>query len=52
VIVFSSSDDRADVRRCQDAAANAYVQKPVDYTAYRGALQSIVEFWARLNRAA
>lgn len=52
VIVFSSSDDRADVRRCQDAAANAYVQKPVDYTAYRGALQSIVEFWARHNRAA
>lgn len=52
VVIFSSSDDAADVRRCAEAAANAYVQKPVDYETYRDALQVITDFWTRCNLAA
>lgn len=52
VVVFSSSDDAADVRRCAEASANAYVQKPVDYETYRGAVQVIADFWTRCNVAA
>jgi two-component system response regulator len=51
VVIFSSSDAADDVRRCLDAAANAYVQKPVDYPSYRDAVRVITEFWARLNRS-
>ena len=49
VVVFSSSDDQNDVRRCLDGRANAYVQKPIDYERYRGAVRSIAEFWGGLN---
>lgn len=51
VVVFSSSDAADDVQRCLDAAANAYVQKPVDYPSYRDAVRVIAEFWVRLNRS-
>ena len=52
IVIFSSSDDAADVRRCAEAAANAYVQKPVDYETYRGAVQIIADFWTRCHLAA
>ena len=48
---FSSSDAADDVQRCLEAAANAYVQKPVDYPSYRDAVRVIAEFWVRLNRS-
>jgi len=52
VVVFSSSDDPADIRGAYARGANAYVRKPVKTGAYAESIRSIVEFWHRVNQVA
>ncbi len=42
-VVFSSSDEPADVARCSGYGASEYAVKPVDYTAYGERVRRIVE---------
>lgn len=44
-VLFSSSNDLEDVRRCLGCGADAFVQKPVDYGDYLDCLRRVVP-WA------
>ena len=45
VIVFTSSNNEADVTECYAAGANSYLQKPVDFMRYKSTLQHMVKHW-------
>jgi two-component system response regulator len=48
VIVFSSSDDPADVRAAYGAGASAYVLKPPGFAEYESFGRDICAFWCRM----
>lgn len=52
VVVFSSSARDADVRRCYDLGANAYVVKPIDFGEFERVLGATAAFWLRYNHLA
>lgn len=52
VVVFTSSREEADVARCYQVGANAYVVKPVNFNQYSAALQAIGTFWMMTNEPA
>ena len=52
VIVFSSSDDPADIRGAYELGANAYVRKPAKAEAYIDTVRTIVDFWHKVNQVA
>lgn len=43
-VIFSSSNEPEDIRRCLERGANAFVQKPVDFNDYFDCLQSVVHW--------
>jgi CheY-like chemotaxis protein len=45
VVVFSSSQFQRDIRRCYEAGANCYVNKPGDLEEFFSTIQSIEQFW-------
>jgi CheY-like chemotaxis protein len=45
VVVFSSSEDQADIRRALQLGAREYVRKPASLTAYREAVRGMIEKW-------
>lgn len=47
VVMLTSSDAEADVRRCYECGANCYVLKPIGLKSYRDAIQAIETFWTR-----
>jgi CheY-like chemotaxis protein len=49
VVVFTSSRETEDVRRCYELGANAYVVKPVDFQEFVSALAEIAMFWGTAN---
>ena len=44
-IVLSTSENKDDVRKCYERAANAYVVKPETPEAYRRVANAIYDFW-------
>lgn len=44
-VLFSSSDDRQDIRRCLSYGASAYATKPIDYQEYVDCVQAIARRW-------
>jgi CheY-like chemotaxis protein len=46
VIMFSTSDDPADVKKAYDLHANCYIVKPLDFQGFVGAICSLATFWA------
>src|SRR5262245_23113919 len=52
VVILTSSCEQADVRRCYQFGANAYVVKPVDYSRFRETLQQVGAFWVAMNQPA
>lgn len=50
VVIFSSSARDADVRRCYDLGANAYIVKPIDFGEFQAVLDATGRFWARFNQ--
>lgn len=52
VVMFSSSNERSDVRRCYELGANSYVQKPVNFDEYEAALRLVTSYWLGLNQVA
>lgn len=49
VLVFSSSSEIQDVRRCNQLGANSYVVKPVAAEQYRETVSRMVQYWLNLN---
>lgn len=49
VVIVSSSNERADLKRCYDLGANSYVRKPVNFATYESALRLIVQYWLGVN---
>ncbi len=49
VVVFSSSRETPDLVECYQQGVNAYVVKPVDFTAFMTAVKQLDIFWATLN---
>lgn len=45
VVVFTTSNDPADVREIYDSHANAYMTKPCDAEEYFETIQRLEEFW-------
>ena len=45
VVVLTSSNNRADINRCYEHGANAYVVKPADPAQFVAFVQAIIEFW-------
>ena len=45
VVVLTGSNKKADVNRCYEFGANAYVVKPADPAQYLAFVQAIIEFW-------
>lgn len=44
VIVLTTTDDPAEIRRCYDLGANAYVAKPMQYDKFVNAIQQLGMF--------
>jgi CheY-like chemotaxis protein len=49
VVVLTSSREEQDLVRSYDRGVNAYVVKPVDFTAFMDAVKLLGGFWALLN---
>ncbi len=45
VIIFTTSDDGDDVRRCYRNNVNCYIIKPIDFDEFFDVLQMIDRFW-------
>ena len=50
VIVLTTSNDDKDVVESYDLRANAYIVKPVDYSKFQQALDSMGDFWFNVVR--
>jgi CheY-like chemotaxis protein len=50
VIVLTTSNDDKDVVESYDLRANAYIVKPVDYSKFQQALDSMGDFWFNVAR--
>lgn len=48
IIVFSTSDDVADIKTCYDAGCNTYVTKPSELDDFKAALNLIAAYWLEL----
>jgi CheY-like chemotaxis protein len=49
VIVFTTSSNPADIQKCYDTGANAYVVKPFDFTDLEKSISAISNFWGDVN---
>ena len=45
IVIFSSSERRADVDACYDLSANAYITKSMSLEATRSSLNAVRQFW-------
>ncbi|MCI5082329.1 MAG: response regulator [Saprospiraceae bacterium] len=49
VVVFTSSNHQADIKTCYELGANAYVNKPIDFSELEKTVDTIVQFWVNIN---
>ena len=49
VIILTSSKEEEDLVKCYENGCNSYVQKPVDFTEFVRAVQSLGMYWLLLN---
>jgi two-component system response regulator len=50
VVIFTSSNQIRDIRDSYLAGANSYVVKPVDFTQFTQAIQTIGFYWLSINQ--
>ena len=51
VVMFSTSDQPADIHRAYRAGANSFLIKPGSYVVLKKVIREICEYWLNLNRA-
>lgn len=51
VVVLTSSPDDEDIARSYGLGANSYVRKPVDFTAFRKAIEELAVYWLLVNES-
>ncbi|ETR72166.1 MAG: Signal transduction response regulator [Candidatus Magnetoglobus multicellularis str. Araruama] len=49
IIILTSSKENADLIQCYDNFANSYLVKPVSYEGFVEMVQSINDYWLKLN---
>jgi two-component system response regulator len=49
IVVLTSSNVESDVARSYDLGANSYIRKPVDFTQFMHAVNSLAHYWLALN---
>jgi CheY-like chemotaxis protein len=49
VVMFTTSNSRADIMKCYELGAKAFVCKPLDINDFNDSIRSIVEFWTSVN---
>ena len=49
VVILTSSTGESDLARCYDLGANSYIRKPVDFTRFMEAVNSLGLYWLTLN---
>ena len=52
IVMFSSSENKAEIAQAYDYGTCAFVTKPSSAAAYRRALSNIIRFWVNTNRRA
>jgi two-component system, response regulator len=52
IVVLTASREQEDVLRSYAFGANAYIRKPVDFSEFSAAVQTLGAFWLRFNEAA
>jgi two-component system response regulator len=50
VVILTSSNQELDVSRSYQLGANSYIQKPVDFDAFREVVQKIEGYWLQVNQ--
>lgn len=50
VVVLTTSTEPSDLQRAYECGANSFVQKPVDFVEFVGAMGHICDYWLELNR--
>jgi two-component system, response regulator len=51
VVIFTSSNEEADLTNCYDFGANSYIRKPVAFEQYQEATSQVASYWLLLNQA-
>lgn len=49
IVVFSSSKEDSDVKKCYDMGVNSYIVKPVEFNDFTETIFSLGQYWLRLN---
>ena len=52
VVMFTSSEQPADVNRAYDLGANSFLLKPVCFTEYQETARTLENYWLKINRRA
>jgi two-component system, response regulator len=51
VVVMTSSDHESDLLECYRGGVNSFVQKPIEVTKFREAMQQLGKYWLQVNHA-
>lgn len=51
IVMMTSSDEDKDHVRSYDLGVNSYIRKPVDFTAFAGAIAQIGLYWLLLDKS-
>lgn len=49
VVILTTTDDEAEIKRCYDLGANVYITKPVEYDSFANAIRQLGLFFAVLQ---
>lgn len=49
VVVFTSSKEDSDVKKCYDLGVNSYIVKPVEFNEFTETIFSLGQYWLGLN---
>jgi CheY-like chemotaxis protein len=50
IVILTSSKEQRDMIEGYKLGVNAYIQKPVDFDAFRGVIENVGAFWLRINQ--